>query len=363
MSLSALKQKARGAAKWAWIYFLYSAGILPWVKRRLAAENAVVLLTFHRVLTDEEFARTKSPAGMVMRAQTFEEAVRHAAREFEVLDLAAGNPDWTFGKKSVRIAFTFDDAWLDIARVASPIARKYGVPLTVFACPGRMGISFPFWPERVAALYEAAEESGKRAQFAGLLAAETGRAAPWITNGDRRAAIEGTLAFLKSLAGEKRERLIAQMDELFGANPKVRDAAATDATMSWDDAARMMSEGMTFGSHTQTHQILPRIPAAQASQELAVSKQEIEGRLNCACPLFAYPNGDSSSEVRELVAQAGYRLAFLNSPGVWTGDTDPLLIPRVNVWEGSMVDGSGKFSRLAFEYNVLWQAYRARREK
>ena len=75
--------------------------------------------------------------------------------------------------------------------------------------------------------------------------------------------------------------------------------------------------------------------------------------------LFSYPNGDYSEQVRELVAQAGYKFAFLNQePGVWTRDCDPFLIPRVNVCEYHLVDAKGDFSPLIFDYAVVWSAAR-----
>jgi len=57
-----------------------------------------------------------------------------------------------------------------------------------------------------------------------------------------------------------------------------------------------------------------------------------------------------------LVARSGYKRAFINSPGVWRKDDDPFLIPRINLSEGTVTDPNGKFSPLAFEYRVFWNA-------
>ena len=89
---------------------------------------------------------------------------------------------------------------------------------------------------------------------------------------------------------------------------------------------------------------LTTVPAAQAEQEIACSREAIQQKLGGSCHLFSYPNGDCSEQVRELVEQAGYKFAFLNQePGVWTRDCDPFLIPRVNVCEYHLVDSKGEF--------------------
>ena len=120
---------------------------------------------------------------------------------------------------------------------------------------------------------------------------------------------------------------------------------------------QLRREGVTFGSHTSTHEILTAIPLAQAEIEIAGSRVLIEEKLGGSCDLFAYPNGDCSEPVRESVQRAGYKLAFLNQyPGVWTPHSDPYTVPRVNVCEYHLVNEKGNFSPLIFEYAVVWSA-------
>jgi peptidoglycan/xylan/chitin deacetylase (PgdA/CDA1 family) len=120
----------------------------------------------------------------------------------------------------------------------------------------------------------------------------------------------------------------------------------------------MHEAGVCFGSHTNTHPALTEMTPEDASKELAESKAAIEAELKtCAC--FAYPNGDWSESVRTLVSRTGYRRAFTNSPGLWDATSDPLCVPRINLWEGSLTGASGRFSRAATEYAIFWKAYRA----
>ena len=357
---SDIKRKARSALRWAWVLVLYSTGMLRWARRRLAAQGSLVVLTFHRVLKDEENAKTKSPAGMVVREESFEQLVRCVARHYQVVRLSEGPVAREEKQKKVRVAFTFDDAWADNVSAAAPIARRYGVPLTVFLCSERLGLRFPFWPERVAGLYAAAEDSGCADRLDKLLTPQACPAAS-LPARNGKWSLEKRMKYLKSIPPATREELISEPWKELGSHPAIVESAVTDATMTWGDVHELAVGGVTFGSHTQSHPVLTRIAPCEAERELSESKKTIEDQLGKECTLFSYPHGNSSPEVRALVARAGYRLAFLNSAGVWTRDSDPLLIPRVNVWEGMLVGPWGRFSRVAFEYAILWKAYRASR--
>ena len=346
--------------------------MIAWAKRQLGGQGAVVVLTFHRVLPDDSYAKTLSPAGMVVRERTFEESLRFLARRYQLLNLAQGGPQWSNGSRKLRVAVTFDDGWIDNGRVAFPIARKHGVPLTIFVCTGSLGQELPFWPEQVAALWRAAERAGITGKLAELLSgltpgrqAECGQLAADAIELLKQFALQGqhsavsVIELLKQFSAHQRAQAIAQMAEIVGA--ATRADGAVDATMSWPELDRLAQNGVTFGSHTHSHQILTRVAPPDACRELAESKHVLEQRLGKECAIFSYPNGDWSREVRDLVARAGYKLAFLNEDGVWTSQSDPWLIPRVNLWEGSLTGPSGRFSRMASEYSIFWKAYRAPR--
>ena len=359
---SDIKAKARRLLRWAWVLLLYSTGTLRWARRRLAARGSVVVLTFHRVLKDHQYTRTKSPAGMLVREESFEQLVRYVSKHYHVVRLADGPLAPEEEPRKLRVAFTFDDAWADNVSVAAPIARKYGVPLTVFLCSDRLGLRFPFWPERVAALYAAAEDSGCADRLDERLTVGVGATVSSPEpNGDGKPSLERKTEYLQTLPPATREQLIRGPWKEFGAHPAVVESEAMDATMTWDDVHELAGGGVVFGSHTQSHPVLTCISSSEAQRELGESKKAIEERLGQECTLFSYPHGDSSLEVRALVARAGYRFAFLNSAGAWTCGSDPLLIPRINVWEGMLVGPAGRFSRVAFEYAAVWRAYRASR--
>jgi peptidoglycan/xylan/chitin deacetylase (PgdA/CDA1 family) len=299
-----------------------------WVKR-----HGAIVLTFHRVLTDSELQQTASLGGMIVRDRTFAAFLSYASQHCEFADLEQ-EPRWEPAGK-LKLAVTFDDGWADNAESVYPIASQYHVPFVVFIVPEKTGTVLPFWPERTAAALDRIPS----------------------VNGSRHAASIGrAIEELKALPAVERESRINQM---LGSGGALESSTAVDKTMTWEQIAELHARGVTFGSHTNTHEILTTLSAAQAEHEIVSSREAIQQKLGGSCHLFSYPNGNYSEEVRDLVAQAGYKLAFLDQePGVWTRDCDPLLIPRVNVCEYHLVDSNGNFSPLIFEYAVVWSAAR-----
>jgi peptidoglycan/xylan/chitin deacetylase (PgdA/CDA1 family) len=312
---------------------LRATGLLAWA-RWWVGRSGVLVLTFHRVLSEEELQRTMSLPGMIVRAATFDRFLEHASARWKIVDLAQ-QPDWSRDSR-LKIAITFDDGWCDNATSAYPIARKHNVSLTIFIVPEKMGAVLPFWPEQAA-----------------LCLAGAPRASDTAAHGDY---VDGVIEELKALPADERRRRIERMKP-DGNNDALVASAGVDRTMTWEQTEQLQAGGVTFGSHTSTHEILTRISAGEAEQEITASRALIEQRLRSGCALFAYPNGDCSPAVRDLVAKAGYRVAFLNDhPGVWRRDGDPYMVPRINVSEHHLMDAQGRFSPLIFEYTVLWRA-------
>jgi len=327
------RRKSRARGKLLWAVVLRALGLLgaarAWVRR-----HGIIVLTFHRVLADEELCQTASLPGMIVRTPTFDRFLEYAANQCDVVDLSL-DLDWRRHEK-LKIAVTFDDGWSDSAITAYPLACQYRVPITIFIVPKRTGVALPFWPEQAGV----------------LLALST----PGPYAAESREGIEQVIEELKGLTAEERK---SQIDRILVESTGAKSRVPVDKTMSWEQIRRLRAGGVTFGSHTSTHEILTSIPLEQAQEEIAGSRSLIEKKTSAPCTLFSYPNGNCSQSVCELVAHAGYRFAFLNQePGLWTESCDPYLIPRVNVCEYHLVDAEGKFSPLIFEYAVVWKAAR-----
>jgi len=315
--------------------FLVRTGCVWFVKRQLRKRGAIITLAFHRVLREESFERTSSLPGILMKERTFRELVTYVRRHYEPVALAEaipGNPS-----EKLNVVFTFDDGWRDNYTVVFPIARAYGLPFTIFVCPGVFGQRAPFWPEQTCSLLRAL---GK----------------------DDRNEISGTVEQLKHLPISERERYLSNLREKGIQRQAPPQRSSDDQVLSSGEILEMNRAGVSFGSHTQTHQILTSIPTDLVESELRQSKSAIEGLLGQPCTALAYPNGNWSGEIKNLVGTLGYRVAVTTQRGAWTRSSDDLAVPRSYMCEAGVTGLNGRFSAAMFECKAFWLAWRAMRK-
>lgn len=316
-----------------WAYLLQASGCFWWAKRQLRRRGAAVVLTFHRVLNDADMLRTCSLPCIVVREQTFAKLAAHVTREYRAADLRQARGGAAGGK--LALSFTFDDGWKDTYLNAMPIASRYRIPLTVFICSGLIGRDSPFWPEQIAAAMRSAS--------------------PRIADEE----IERVIETLKMQNSAKRGKLIT---ELSATHPHI-ERNNSDRTLSWIDVLEMDAAGIKFGCHTHTHQILTAVPLDTARLEIREGRRAIEAVLHKSCEHFAYPNGNSSHQIQQVLTEEGFTAAFTTEIGGWTHDTDMLAIPRVNICEANVTGPAGGFSRTMFQYTVFWKTWRAMRSE
>lgn len=121
---------------------------------------------------------------------------------------------------------------------------------------------------------------------------------------------------------------------------------ASGAPLTWSAAREMCGSGLvTFGSHTHSHLLLDRLPAAEAAEELDRSRGLIEERLQVEARHFAYPKAVAPSSAVEGLVRERFRSAALggNRPNV-VGATDVHRLTRSAV---QVSDGWRFFQRKA----------------
>ncbi len=98
--------------------------------------------------------------------------------------------------------------------------------------------------------------------------------------------------------------------------------------MDWNDIREAVAMGFDVGAHTLTHAHLVDLPLDEVRHEIAASNERFRQELGQTPPLFAYPYGEASLEVRQIVREAGYIAAFGQHSGVLHASEDMFYLPR-----------------------------------
>lgn len=324
------RMTSRQLLRQAFVTLLWRSGYLRWVKSRLRSEGAVIVVVLHRVLRESDYSQTCSQPEILVTERTFRNLMEYAARNYETPDLHEAVPGQP--SKRLKVVFTFDDGWWDNYSIALPIAKAHNVPLTIFVCPNLIEKNMPFWPERAIAL---------------LRASNPPRSAAEITE---------VIEQLKQQLPHDRGQALANLaSDAHQGNAST--ASMVDRTLSAEEIRQMNRAGVRFGSHTHSHEILTNVPLDIAREQIEGTDSAIEKVVGKPCTAFSYPNGNWSETVRNVVADAGFKLAVTTDRAVWRSDTDPLAIPRANVCEEDLIGLDGSFCPALFEYVTICRSW------
>ena len=103
--------------------------------------------------------------------------------------------------------------------------------------------------------------------------------------------------------------------------------------LSWDEIKEMQNSGIiTFGSHTLGHKDLINIKSEQdLKRQIFDSKKILEEKLGCRVDAFSYPRGGFNERIKQLVMQAGYKLAVATNPGRKFANDDIFALKRLRI--------------------------------
>lgn len=338
---TSVKRRVRSAADHAASAF----GLLA--RRERALTHGVTVLTYHRVLPDEQCASYPFPS-LAMPLSIFREQVRWLSEQGEVLPLvqALALPHATHRP---RFALTFDDGYADACDTVAEVLEGRGVRGTFFVTTGFVGSDRLLWFDEAMLLLSDTPETTRREL---LLDACGANALELRTDAPTGAWI----AHMKTMGVAQRDAFLAALASVNGGRPDVDGFRA----MSVDGLVRMHRSGHEIGSHTVTHPILPALDDAQLEHEIGDARRTLVQWLGAAVPGFCYPNGDSDARVAAVVARAGHVYACTTRDGLHQSGDDAFGIRRVDIVGDRVTDTEQRFDPIAFR-RELCGLYRWRR--
>jgi len=129
------------------------------------------------------------------------------------------------------------------------------------------------------------------------------------------------------------------------------DVGTGERKLSWEDCQALAAAGWEIGSHTKTHEDLTRVARGKApdsihpmvEDQIRGSKAAIEIKAGMEATSLALPYGNYDTFVLETAKDAGYTAVVSIDKGVADEQSDPFLLPRRMVVNGTSF---GTFQRL-----------------
>jgi peptidoglycan/xylan/chitin deacetylase (PgdA/CDA1 family) len=107
--------------------------------------------------------------------------------------------------------------------------------------------------------------------------------------------------------------------------------------MTSEQLKEAANTGFDIGAHTVNHPILKTLSDQKAAEEIAESRNILQGVLDRPIDLFAYPNGvpgtDYSARDAKLVADIGFKAAVSTQPGYSSSETNRYELRRFTPWD------------------------------
>ncbi|MCE2516441.1 MAG: polysaccharide deacetylase family protein [Alphaproteobacteria bacterium] len=117
---------------------------------------------------------------------------------------------------------------------------------------------------------------------------------------------------------------------------------------SWDQLREMQAQGVDFGSQTHTHPHMHRIDVETGRQEILTSNNRFIEELGIKPQLFAYPYGEYTPEIRDMIKESGFIAAFGQHSGIMHKTQNHFEFPRF-----AFNEAYGDLNRFKLAINAL----------
>jgi len=103
--------------------------------------------------------------------------------------------------------------------------------------------------------------------------------------------------------------------------------------LTWDQVREMRDAGTDIGAHSASHLHMTEASAETNRAEMARSLKRLKEELGATPTLFAYPYGEASLAVWNVVREFGFTTAFGQHSGATDSTSEPFYLPRFALTE------------------------------
>ena len=121
----------------------------------------------------------------------------------------------------------------------------------------------------------------------------------------------------------------------------------TNGYMTWEEIKTFVDEGGSIGQHTSSHLHMPLNSISEIKEDILNSHKSWIKNIGYIPKLFAYPYGESSNEVIDILKEFGISHAFGQHSGVISSFDNQYYLPRF-----SLNERFGDIDRFEFAVNA-----------
>jgi peptidoglycan/xylan/chitin deacetylase (PgdA/CDA1 family) len=282
--------------------------------------SRLIVLTYHRVADVTDDGRY---GGLISATpDQFERHLEVLCDRFRLISTSEA-VDALMGRRALprnAVLLTFDDAVDDFEHNVLPALRARSAPAVLFVPTAYVGDDAAvFWWDALHAAVTTTISHDPLATPIGML--------PIATQDDRRSTFRRLRDHCKEISREQLDALVIDVCAQLEVTPP------RASVMGWDALAAVHAEGLiAVCAHSRTHPHLDLLTPAEAMAEIRGSIDDLERVLGSVPPVFAYPAGRMSDEVKSAAAAAGVAVAFTTKARVErVPSADLLAVGRLNV--------------------------------
>ncbi len=325
---------------------LRASGLLPVAKHLDRGRPDILrVLLFHRVA---ELAGLYGDPGLISATPSmFAKQMDYVARHYQPVDahrvLEAVRHHGNLPPRAVLV--TFDDGYTDFWANAWPILQARGVPAVLFLPTAFPDSGRRFWWDLVHETIAHTKERNVTVPGAGAFSLHTPQ--------QRWLAIQRVASDLVQRRPDEIDSIVLHLQAQLGVPP-----LGPAPVMTWEQLRRLACEGLTIASHTRNHPAVPTLTSAEICEELRAARTDLEREIGEACPLFAFPFGQSAPHALPLLRSQGVVASFTAfTPTPLLNDVrrvDPLLLRR------EAVNGTTSFVEFCLSLTSLYTSIQSK---